>query len=115
LEEHIVPEIGAIKVATLTETRLERFRDHLVENLSRPMARKVLTSVKSILRTAKRSQIAINVKIPSDKRKRKLEVGKDIPTPAEIQRLLKAAEGTDLKRRTLLATAIFTEASDGRT
>src|SRR5262249_55499786 len=91
IDLHIGPEI-----ANLTEARLEKFRDDLLETLSRPMARKVLTSTKSILRTAKRSQIATNVKIPRDKRQRKLEAGVDIPTPAEIQRLLRATEGTDL-------------------
>src|SRR5262245_57418279 len=105
---HIVPEIGGLKIATLTEARLEKFCSDLLQKLSRPLARKVLTSVKSVLRIAKRSQIAVNVKIPRDKRQRKLEVGKDIPTPQEIQRLLKASEGADLKRRALLAVAIFT-------
>jgi integrase len=111
IDLHIVPRIGQLKVASLTETRLEAFRDSLLtgdKKLSRALARKVLVSVKSILRTAKRGHIAANVKIDRDKRQRKLEAGTDIPTPAEISRLLKAAERFDLRRRALLATVIFT-------
>jgi integrase len=108
IDLHIAPKIGGIKVANLTEARLEKFRDDLLAEISRPLARKVLTSAKSILRTAKRSHVIANVKIPREKRQRKLEAGRDIPAPAEITRLLKAAEGADLRRRTLIATAIFT-------
>src|SRR5262245_42926704 len=51
IDLHTAPEIGSLKVATQTEARLENFRDHLLAKLSRPMARKVLVSTKSILRT----------------------------------------------------------------
>jgi hypothetical protein len=47
------------------------------------MARKVLTSVKSILKGAKRSHVAAGVSIGKDTRKRKLEIGVDIPSPVE--------------------------------
>ncbi len=107
IDLHIKPRIGALKVSTLTETRMELFRDDLLAGMSRPMARKVLTSVKSIMRTAKRPQVVSNVKIPRDKRERKLELGVDIPTRDEIQRLLVAAEGGDLQRRALLAVVVF--------
>src|SRR6516225_6118556 len=42
---HILPKIGRLKLASLTPARVEAFRDDLVANLSRPMARKVLTSL----------------------------------------------------------------------
>jgi integrase len=50
---HIVPRIGIINVAKLTHARVEAFRDELLASLSRPLARKVLTSLKSILKAAK--------------------------------------------------------------
>jgi hypothetical protein len=42
---HIVPAIGAVKLTTLTQERIEGFRDELLKKLSRPLARKVLTSL----------------------------------------------------------------------
>jgi integrase len=50
--------------------------------------------------------VAAGVTISVDKRaKRKLKVGVDLPTPAEVKELIGAAEG---KRRALLITVIFT-------
>jgi integrase len=105
---HILPRLGSTKVGNLTAGEIEAFRNELVANLSRPMARKVLTSLKSVLKIAKRSQIAAGISIGRDKRKRKLEIGVDIPSPDEIRRLLKAAASTDIRPRTLLIVAIFT-------
>jgi integrase len=107
LDLHITPSnIGSAKIANLTPAYIEAFRDQLLAKLSRSLARKVLTSLKSILKVAKRSQIAAGVTIGKDKRKRRLEVGVDIPTPDEIKRLLHA--GGDLRPRTLLTLAIST-------
>ena len=50
--------------------------------------------------------MAAGVVIGAEKRKRKLEPGRDIPTPAEIKRLIDAAKGGRL--RALLLTAVFT-------
>lgn len=110
IDIHIRPRIGEIKVAVLTETRLEAFRDELLAKMSRELAIKVLSSTKSILRLAKRGHIAANVKIKADKRKKKLEIGTDIPAPSEIQRLIKASQGekVELRTRVLLAVAVFT-------
>jgi integrase len=52
IDLHIVPELGNDKLSDLTATRVRGFRDHLLKTLSRAMARKVLTSFKSILREA---------------------------------------------------------------
>jgi integrase len=71
----------------------------------------VLTSLKSLLRDAKRrgnvaQNVALDVSISKDKRaKSKLKVGVDIPTPDEIKRIVHAAAG---KHRPLLLAAIFT-------
>ena len=104
---HIVPRLGREKLAELTPGRIEAFRDDLLAKLSRPLARKVLTSLKSLLKAGKRVHVAADVSIKRRKRdERKLEEGRDIPTPAEIKRLIAAAE--DDKRRALLLTAALT-------
>jgi integrase len=111
VQHHIVPRIGAEKLATLTTPRMQAFRDELLRDLSRSMAKKVLVSFKSILKDAcRRGTVAHNaatgVSITADKRAaRKLEVGTDIPIPEEIGRILAAAAG---RWRPFLITAIFT-------
>jgi integrase len=106
---HIIPRIGATKLAKLAKGHVEAFRDDLISGdkaLSRPLAAKVLTSLKSILKVVRCSHLADDVKIEISKRsKRKLEVGRDIPTPDEIGRMVKAAQG---KQRVLLMTATST-------
>jgi integrase len=99
------------KLSTLTTPRVNVFRDALLAGVSRPLARKVLVSLKSLLREAQRrgdvaQNVALGVSIGIDKRtKRKLKVGVDIPTPDEIKRLIDAATG---KWRALLITVVFT-------
>jgi integrase len=105
---HIVPRLGSIKLAHLTAPKVKAFRDDLLANLSRPLARKVLVSFKSILKEAKRTQVAAGISIGADQRKRKLEVGADIPTPDEIKRLLHVAADAEIRPRMLLTLAIFT-------
>jgi integrase len=108
---HIVPHIGREKIASLTAPQINRFRDDLLAQLSRSLARKVLTSLKSILNGAqKRGKVAQNVALPvkigADKRgKRKLKVGVDIPAPNEIKQILAAATG---RQRPFLIAATFT-------
>src|SRR5262249_37632344 len=46
---HIAPLIGRAKLSELTPARVEQFRDKLLAKLTRALARKVLTSFKSIL------------------------------------------------------------------
>jgi len=107
LHLHILPRLGREKLAELTPRRIEVFRDELLAKLSRPMARKVLTSLKSLLRAGKHAHVAADVSIKRRKRdEHKLEEGRDIPTPAEIKRLIAAA--ADDKRRALLLTAALT-------
>jgi len=91
---HIAPRIGRYKLAHLTPAKVEAFRDDLLASLSRPMARKVLTSLKSLLKTAKHAHVAADVSVGRSKRsERKLEAGRNIPSPGEIKRIVGAANG----------------------
>jgi integrase len=109
---HIRPRIGNEKLARLTTPRIQMLRDELIKSMSRPMARKVLKSLKAILKDAKRrgnvaQNVAADVSITSHGRhKPKLEIGRDIPTRAEVQRIIDAAQPG--KGRALLLTAALT-------
>jgi len=108
---HINPRLGREKLAKLTTPRINTFRDDLLAHMSRAMAMKVLTSLKMLLKDAKRrgnvaQNVALDVSISTDKRaKSKLKAGVDIPTPDEIKRVVHAATG---RARPFLVTAIFT-------
>jgi integrase len=118
LKFHLIPFIGAQKLTDITtdavlglETRLRK------EGRSKVMVRKVLVSLGAILADAQmRKQVGHNAvrdlrrargrgKAHAVKReKAKLEVGKDIPLPAEVAAILAHAG----RWRPLLLTAAFT-------
>ena len=108
---HIAPVLGSVKLAKLSTPMVEQFKDGLLDNLSRPMARKVLGSLKAILNEAqRRGLVAQNAAAVSQIKTRgredvKLKVGVDIPSKAEVTAMLEAATG---KWRPLLMTAVFT-------
>jgi integrase len=103
--------IGAERLARLSTPTIEAFRDDLLKRSSRPMARKVLTSLKSILSEAQRRGLVAHnaaqpVKVDAKKRDHaRLAVGRDIPSKAEIQTILAQAKG---RWRPLFVTAVFT-------
>ncbi len=111
VEYHINPLIGNVKLAKLTAPGMEGVRDKLLGRLSRPMAKKVLSSVKGILKDAQRrgnvsQNVAQGVSIKMERRhKRKINVGVDLPTKDEARQILATVEG---RWRPLLVTAIFT-------
>lgn len=111
VRNHIDPILGSTKLSQLTTPRIEAFRDELLNSISRPMARKVLTSLKSLLTEAqRRGLVAQNVAAPvkieiRSRHTAKLQAGKDIPSKAEIQSLLSETSG---KWRPFFVTAIFT-------
>ena len=111
IDLHIVPRIGREKISGLTAPRITAFRDDLLTHLSRPLARKVLTSLKSILSNAQKAgtvaqNVALAVSVGPDKRgKGKLKVGVDIPTVEEIKRILAAVVG---RTRSIIVVATFT-------
>jgi integrase len=108
--EHLRP-LHRYKLASLTTPRLNSFRDELLGKVSRPLARKILVSLKMLLREAQRrgdvaQNVGLGVSIKMDKRdKRKLKAGEDFPTPNEVKRLIDVAAG---RWRALLVTVVFT-------
>ena len=110
---HIVPRIGGVKLANLTTPRVQKFRDDLLANLSRVLAAKVLTALKSLLKHAMTTgHVAQNVASPvtitttkRQKLKSRLRVGVDIPTPSEVTDIINAASD---RWRPLIITAAFT-------
>ena len=111
---HILPRIGRLKLTKLTKKDIENFRDGLLAkdrrapSMSRAMARKVMTSLKSLLKVAGVGHVAATVTLGTKKRDaRKLEIGRDIPTPGEIKRLIEAAKDKR-KLHALLLTAALT-------
>jgi integrase len=108
---HIVPEIGKVKLARLSTRVAQAYRDKLLETRSRPLARKVLSSLKGIVAEAMRRGLvaqntALPVKIDTKKRAEgKLKVGVDVPSKEEVSSLLARVEG---RWRPFFVTAIFT-------
>jgi integrase len=112
---HIAPLIGLTKLAALTVPFVREFEDRLREDRSTAMVKKILVSLSGILADAQdRGLVAQNVvrnRRPQRggteaRQKRRLEVGVDIPTPAEIRAIIAALGGG--RDRALLLTAIFT-------
>ena len=107
--KHITNHIGSKKLAVLTTPGLNTLRDELLTKMSRAMARKVMSSLKSLLRHAQSrgnvaQNVALAVKVNTNPRdKKKPEVGVDIPTTDEIKAIIAAAG----QSRPLLLTAIF--------
>jgi integrase len=116
--EHITKRLGASKkIASLTKPDVVKFVDKMLDGndgkekeMSRAMARKVMTSLGSLLNVAhERGNIAQNVaakvRVKPDTRGRaKLQVGVDIPTPVEVRCMLAASTG---KMRAILHVAAF--------
>jgi integrase len=111
VDKHILPRMGRMRLASLSTPRIERFRDDLLAGMSRPLAKKVLGSLKSILTDAKRrgnvaQNVAADVRVSMSGRKPRLQIGTDIPTKDEVRRMIDAApEG---RARTLILVAAFT-------
>jgi integrase len=91
---HINPRIGREQLAQLTTPRIHAFRDELLQDLSRSMAKKVLTSLKSVLKDAmRRGDVAQNVALGvsiviSSRDQHRVEIGVDIPSADEVRKLI---------------------------
>jgi len=119
LDLHIVPFIGAVRLAQLTVPAVRAFEDQLRTSRSPAMVRKVLTSLGSILTDAQeRGAVAQNVarslrtqrrrgkERHADRRQKgKLKAGVGIPTPDEVRAIIAHLQG---RWRPMLLTAMFT-------
>jgi integrase len=111
VDKHIVPRIGRLKLAKLSAPMIEEFRDRLVKDHSKPYARKILVSLKSILKEAfRRGLVSQNVAISAtivkrDRDTHDLQGGRDFPSTEEVNQIINGASG---RWRPLLITAIFT-------
>jgi integrase len=113
VDQHLVPRIGAERLAKLTTPRINAFRDELLRTCcSRALAKKVLICLKAVIKDSRRrgnvaQNVADGVTITADKRgEGRLEVGTDIPSPAEISKMLAAAAPG--RQRAFLVAAVFT-------
>jgi len=116
LDDHIVPYLGTVKLSQLTVPVVRNFMDRLrADGRSSAMVKRVVGDLGSLLADAQeRGEVAQNVvRSLSKRRKRreaerrqkgKLKVGIDIPTPAEIKKIVSHLQG---RWRPLLLTAIF--------
>jgi integrase len=85
---HILPLLGA--ETKLTRIDVESFRDELLSSRSRAMAKKVMKSLKAILKQHKMGYLAADVEPieTGGRHKTPLKVGVDIPTKEEVNALL---------------------------
>ncbi len=98
---------GDAKLSRCNIGQLEAFRDDLLLKLSRPMARKVITSLRSILKQAKAVHLlAADLTVKAGGRhKKQLKAGHDFPTAAEVKAVIEARG--DAKARALVCLATF--------
>lgn len=119
LERHIIPFIGQLLLSKITVPVVREFEDRLrTEGRAAPTVKKVLTSLGSLLADACERGLATRNPVRDIRSSRKgrerrqekrqkgrLEIGVDIPTPAEIKAFVAHLDGN---WRPLLLTTIFT-------
>jgi integrase len=88
---HILPRLGSVKVAKLTDQRIKSARDDLLRSLSRPLASKVMITLRALLRHAGRT-VDVRLEREPGRHKKKLEIGHGIPTAAEVRELINHAQ-----------------------
>ena len=94
---HIVPICGNVKLSQLTTPIVEGYRDKLTAKLSRPMAIRVLRSLKAIIGEAMRlgrvaQNVALGVKMTRAKRSKPKPI---IPSKKALKAVLEAAAASD--------------------
>jgi integrase len=125
LDMHIVPYLGNVKLSKLTAPMVSEFRSKLREGTPAPgqqtgvrrspaMVKKIMGSLSSLLADAQEAgYVAQNVvrsltnrkkKRTKAEQRRKLKVGVDIPTPAEVKAIIAKLEG---RWRPLILTTLF--------
>jgi len=113
---HIVPQLGAVKLSQLSAPMVRSFEDALRKNRSPATVRSAIKALGAILADAQdRGLVAQNIVHATRSRRRqdaridrrqkgKLKVGIDIPAPEEIRAIIPHLD----RWRALLLTAIFT-------
>jgi integrase len=115
LKLHVTPLIGSLKLADLTLPKLRKFEDELRKAVSAAMTKKILACLSGILADAQeRGNVVLNVMLTRRRKnghearhKERAEIGRDIPTVAEIKNLIAHLDPRG-RERALLLTAIFT-------
>jgi integrase len=115
LRKHIAPYIGATRLNAVTGPAIRKLEDDLLaDGRSRDLIRRVVVQLGAIIADAVDRGDASHNPVQARKRRsrrsrqtskrhtRRLEVGVDIPAPAEIRAVLKAAAGRD---KALFSTA----------
>lgn len=97
LRLHINPLCGSVKLSQLSTPVIEGYRDKLINNLSRPMASRVLRSLKAILNEAMRhGYVAQNVaKAVNIKRQARAKSKITIPSQHKLRCLIEAAKASE--------------------
>lgn len=110
LTHHISPTLGKVKLSDLTAPRVYSFIDDMLQTTSRATARKVLTSLGSIVEEAVRRGLAAHnpvrsVKMTKATAEQAASAELEMPTKQELRAILGAASG---RWRPLVVTAMFT-------
>jgi integrase len=111
VKTHIAPRLGFMKLARLTQPMVKRFRIELLKTHAQKSVKFVLTCLKQLLNHAQgeglvAQNVALGVRIKRNLRDEpQVEIGKDIPSKAEVGQLLGLATG---RAKALLTTAAFT-------
>ena len=115
LRNHIYPMLGSAKLSELSVPRVRRFKDALrASGRSAAMTRKILVSLGTMLADAVERGLAPRNPVrdmkrmrrtPDEARRRKLQVGVDIPSPAEARAIIHASQG---RWRPMIIALIFT-------
>ena len=97
LRLHIIPVCGNIKLSQLTTPLVEGYRDRFVSTMSRPMAIRVLRSLKAIISEAVRhAYVAHNVAMPVKlKRQARAKSIISVPSKLALRNILEIAKKSE--------------------
>lgn len=107
LTHHILPELGAIKLSSLTAPRVHAFADRMIDTRSRAMGRKVIRSLGSLVDEAVARGLAAHNPVRSVKIRTPTREQAEIEMPSreELRAIIAGASG---RWSPLILTAIFT-------
>ncbi len=120
IDNHIRPPLGTMKLSALTAPAVEQFAvdlrsrstiDDQAARISPSTAKKVLATLKSVIklaerrgRIAKNPAASVTIKVPARGTK-KIRAGRDFPTKAEVNAIIRSAAG---RARAVAVTAALT-------